>query len=194
MPYNSDRKGWETPDGGLIRVNGSGDKVRIDVYEGDERQRGGHTRDSINYDTTSGTGRIDSHNADKSESSSTDIGCFLTTACMKYFQKNFDDNCEELTLLRWFRDNFVSNDDINHYYEIAPIIVKAINESTSDDEIYKYIYENVVQFCVNCIKNKDYDKAYDRYKNTVLVLEEEIAKPFLEQKLTKVLRLNISNA
>ena len=34
MAYNSDRKGYETKDGGLIRINGSGDKVRIDVYDG----------------------------------------------------------------------------------------------------------------------------------------------------------------
>jgi len=72
MAYNKDRKGWETKDGGLIRVNGSGEKVRIDVYEGNERASGGHTRDSIHYDTSSGKGKIDSHNADKSSKSSTD--------------------------------------------------------------------------------------------------------------------------
>ena len=44
--------------------------------------------------------------------------CYLTTACMKYFQENFDDNCYELTVLRWFRDNFVSKEDIEHYYEV----------------------------------------------------------------------------
>ena len=46
---------------------------------------------------------------------------------MKYFQENFDDNCYELTVLRWFRDNFVSKEDKEHYYEIAPIIVETIN-------------------------------------------------------------------
>lgn len=39
MAYNPDRKGYETTDGGLIRINGSGDKVRIDVYDGDEREK-----------------------------------------------------------------------------------------------------------------------------------------------------------
>ena len=43
---------------------------------------------------------------------------------MKYFKENFDDNCYELTVLRWFRDNFVSKEDIKHYYEVAPIIVE----------------------------------------------------------------------
>ena len=56
MAYNSDRKGYETKDGGLIRINSSGDKVRIDVYDGNQREKGGHTRDSINYDTNTGKG------------------------------------------------------------------------------------------------------------------------------------------
>ena len=34
--------------------------------------------------------------------------CYLTSACMEHFQDEFDDNCYELTVLRWFRDNFVS--------------------------------------------------------------------------------------
>lgn len=35
-------------------------------------------------------------------------GCYLTSACMRHFQDEFDDNCYELSILRWFRDNFVS--------------------------------------------------------------------------------------
>lgn len=143
MAYNSDRKGYETKDGGLIRINGD-DKVRIDSYEGNEREKGGHTRDTINYDTNTGKGSIDQHNADKSEKSSTDVSCFLTTSCMKYFQENFDNNCYELTVLRWFRDNFVSKED---------------------------------------------DKVYSRYKNSVLTLEEQFARPVLEQRLVKTLKL-----
>ena len=75
MAYNSDRKGYETKDGGLIRINGD-DKVRIDIYEGNEKEKGGHTRDTINYDTNTGKGSIDQYNADKSEKSSTDVSCF----------------------------------------------------------------------------------------------------------------------
>lgn len=75
MAYNSDRKGYETKDGGLIRINGD-DKVRIDIYEGNEREKG------------------------------------------------------------------------------------------------------------------DYDFAYNRYKNSVLILEEQFARPALEQRLVKVLKLS----
>lgn len=75
MAYNSDRKGYETKDGGLIRINVD-DKVRIDIYEGNEREKG------------------------------------------------------------------------------------------------------------------DYDFAYNRYKNSVLILEEQFARPALEQRLVKVLKLS----
>ena len=164
MAYNSDRKGYETKDCG-------------------------HTRDTINYDTNTGKGSIDQHNADKSEKSSTDVSCFLTTACMKYFQENFDDNCYELTVLRWFRDNFVSKEDIKHYYEIAPIIVETINQEEKFNIIYDYIYDNIVDYCVEQIEQGNYEKAYSRYKNSVLVLEEQFARPVLEQRLVKSLKL-----
>ena len=63
---------------------------------------------------------------------------------MKYFQETFDDDCYELTVLRWFRDNFVSKEDIEHYYETAPVIVEAINREEKKDIIYDYIYDNIV--------------------------------------------------
>lgn len=190
--YNADRKGFETKDGGLIRINGN-DKVRIDIYEGNEREKNGHTRDTINLDTNTGKGTIDSHNEDKSKKSSTDINCFLTSACMKHLNKDFDDNCEELTILRWFRDNFVSKEDIEYYYQIGPIIVASIETIENNNLIYDYIYENVILACINAIKHGDYDFAYHRYKYSVLTLEEQFTKPVLKQRLVKVLKFKINN-
>ena len=46
---------------------------------------------------------------------------------MNHMQENFDDNCNELMTLRLFRDNFISTEDIKHYYDVAPIIVDKIN-------------------------------------------------------------------
>lgn len=186
MPYNNDRKGYETKDGGLIRISGD-DKVRIDIYGGNEREKSGHTRDTINYDTNTGRGSIDQHNADKSEKSSTDVGCFLTTACMRHFQKNFDDNCYELKVLRWFRDNFVSKEDIDNYYNVAPIIVKEISKEEKEDIIYDYIYDVVVDYCVDKIENGNYKEAYDRYKNAILSLQNIYVKPHLNKRLVKSL-------
>ncbi len=88
---------------------------------------------------------------------------------MKYFQKKFDDNCYELTVLRRFRVNFVPKEDVDHYYDIAPIIVESINNSENANAIYKYIYDNIVCHCVNQIEQGNYNKAYEQYKNSTLI-------------------------
>lgn len=108
---------------------------------------------------------------------------------MKYMQDKFDDNCYELIVLRWFRDNFVFKEDIKHYYETAPIIVSSINKEEKADLIYNYIYDNVVDYCVRQIENGNYEEAYSRYKNSILVLEEQFARKTLEESFVKTLRL-----
>ena len=144
---------------------------------------------NINYDKESWSSTT--HGPDKNDTNSGFGGCYLTSACMKYFQENFDDNCYELTVLRWFRDNFVSKEDIEHYYEVAPIIVESINNEEKSDIIYNYIYDNIVDYCVVQIEQGNYDKAYSRYKSGVLTLEEQFAKPFLQQKFVKTLKRTI---
>ena len=109
---------------------------------------------------------------------------------MRYFQEKFDDNCYELTMLRWFRDNFVSKEDIEHYYKTAPIIVEEINKEEKSGIIYDYIYDNIVDYCVKQIELGNYNQAYNRYKNSILVLEKQFAKPVLEHKLIKTLKLS----
>lgn len=103
-------------------------------------------------------------------------------------QELFDDNCYELTVLRWFRDNFVSKEDIKHYYQIAPIIVEAIDKEEQNEVIYNYIYDNVVDYCVTQIENGNYIEAYNRYKSSILSFEETFAKPLLQQKIVKTLK------
>ncbi len=91
-------------------------------------------------------------------------------------------------VLRWFRDKFVSFDDINHYYEVAPIIVEAINNLSDNGAIYSYIYNDVVRYCIKQIESQNFSEAYLRYKNCILIFEERFARPFLEQKLIKILK------
>lgn len=145
---------------------------------------------NINYDKESWS--TTTHGPDKSDTNSGSGGCYLTSACMKHMQEEFDDNCEELTILRWFRDKFVSEEDIKHYYKTAPIIVDAIDKLEDNKKIYEYIYENVVDACVKAIKNKDYDFAYNRYKSSILALEEQYARKVLEERLVNVLKLKLA--
>ena len=111
---------------------------------------------------------------------------------MRYFQKDFDDNCYELKVLRWFRDNFVTSEDIKHYYAIAPIIVEGISREKNDELIYNYIFDNVVDYCVEQIELGNYSNAYNRYKSSILVFEEHFAKPLLHKEMIKTLKLQIS--
>lgn len=184
-----DRYGHYVNDNG-VEINAYNDKNgndHVNIYDRCPADNKDHGSIHINYDSNTGNGKIvDTTNGDKEI---TDTRCYLTTACMRHMNKLFDDNCEELKILRWFRDNFVSEEDINHYYETAPIVVNAINELQNNNVIYNYIYTSVVSVCVNAIKNGNYKFAYERYKNSVLVLEEQYAKPVLEHRLIKTLKV-----
>lgn len=108
---------------------------------------------------------------------------------MKHFQDEFDDNCYELTVLRWFRDNFVSKEDIELYYNVAPIIVQNIDALDDNEQIYNYIYSHIVEACVKAIENGDYDFAYNRYKSSVLALNEQFGEKEKEQETGFVKKL-----
>ena len=176
----------ETEGGTWINVNGDEGKGHVNIYGSDPKEPHDESI-HINIDYDKGTFNINEKS--DGEKTSTDCSCFLTTACMKHMQKDFNDSCEELMILRWFRDEFVSKEDIIHYYEIAPIIVSTIDKIEENDSIYNYIYENVVNACVTAIKKGDYEFAYNRYKNSVLTLENQFAKPALQAKLIKTLKL-----
>lgn len=161
-------------------------KEHIDIYDKDPREPE-HKSIHIKLDTDKGTGKIvDTTNEGKE---TTDVSCYLTTACMRHMKENFDDNCSELMTLRCFRDKYVSKEDIEHYYTIAPMIVEEIEKINDNFSVYNYIYENIVLYCVNAIKQGNYEIAYSRYKNSVLALENEYIKPRLEQRLIKVLKI-----
>ncbi len=103
-------------------------------------------------------------------------GCYLTSACMNFYQENFDDNCYELFVLRWFRDNYVSKEDIKDYYNIAPRIVNEINKLNEAGMVYDYVYDNIVDYCVKELECGNYNEAYDRYKESILSLEKNFVK------------------
>lgn len=167
--------------------NGKGAKV--DIYSPDSRSKPHDTvHVKVNYENKSysTTTKVDG----KKETSSG--SCYLTSACMQHFNAEFNDNCYELQVLRWFRDHFVSEEDIIHYYETAPVIVEAINNSSNFQEVYSDIYQNVVKFCVHAIELKQYDEVYERYKNSILSLEEKYARPELGMRLVRCLKTRIS--
>lgn len=153
---------------------------------------GGHShdyyKDSDNYNNG---GDPDSSRSESNGSSNPSIGevqsnggCYLTTACMKHYLEKFRDDCYELTVLRWFRDGFISNEDIKEYYEIAPVIVDKIDNEKHSDLMYDYIYDNIVDYCVKQIEHGEYGAAYERYKCSILALRQFYIEQNKSIKLT----------
>lgn len=155
-------------------VNEKGEHLKftdnaMSIYSNDPRE----PHSSVHLEIKHDEGTFEVRTKDENGNKSSDSGnCFLTTACMTHFQKNFDDNCQELTILRWFRNNFVLQEDVKHYYKIAPDIVAAINELPNNEIVYDYIYDNIVDACIEDIKNGNYNSAYDKYKFGILTLEK----------------------
>ena len=146
-------------------------KDHISFYDGPVD--GDHSAVHVNIDyRNDGRWTSQSHDSEHSKSESGSGGCFLTSACMSALSDVFDDNCYELQTLRWFRDNQVSMEDIEHYYKVAPIIVEHINMRTDSYEVYMDIYDTVVRVCVEAIAAKNYALAYDVYRKAVKKLED----------------------
>ena len=146
----------------------------------------------LGRDSNSGRSESNSHENPSTGEVQNNGGCYLTTACMQHFAQQFNDKCYELQLLRWFRNNFVSEEDITHYYETAPIIVDAINQLPNNNVIYSQIYFDIIEYCVKAIEQGQYDIAYKRYKDSILALEEKYARSVLEQRLVRALQYKLS--
>ena len=101
--------------------------------------------------------------ASKGTTTSAAGGCYLTTACCEY--KGLPDDCEELTVLREFRDTYVPAVLVVEYYKDAPSIVPMLT-----DKELEYIYQ-VVTACVKDIKDGKKESALNRYTNMVAELK-----------------------
>ena len=106
---------------------------------------------------------------------SSSSGCYLTSACTQ--ARGLPDDCEELTVLRAFRDTYVralptGEADVRRYYATAPQIVNAIHRGCAAPETLDRIYRELVQPCVQLIRDGKNEAAYRLYKAYSLALEE----------------------
>lgn len=97
-------------------------------------------------------------------------GCFITTAVCAASGKA--DNCEELELLRNFRDTYMMPDpyraqEVETYYLEAPTIVSDINSlpKLQREGIYKEFLEDYIEPAVWAIKTSRYHEAHIIYVN-----------------------------
>lgn len=101
-------------------------------------------------------------------------GCFLTTACVTY--KGLPDSCEELTLLRAFRDGYMSALPegpalIEGYYALAPQVVQRIWEDEESLLVLEGLYQ-VVRQCVAWIQGGEPERAMDAYSQQLFYLKQ----------------------
>ncbi len=92
-------------------------------------------------------------------------GCWLTSACCK--AQNLPDNCEELQVLRTFRDNILKSmpkgqDIIAFYYDQAPRIVDQIDQSENRMGLYEEIYQNIQKILIK-LKEEKYEQVIIDY-------------------------------
>lgn len=100
--------------------------------------------------------------------------CYITTACAE--AKGLPDDCEELTTLRNFRDNYLIKKPnglqlIEIYYQHSPLIVNRIRQREDEEEIFKLLYA-IIRLCVNAIKQGNMEFAYQTYCEMVLRLKK----------------------
>lgn len=102
--------------------------------------------------------------------------CYITTAVCQTLGKS--DDCEELTLLRDYRDGYLMRLSdgkavIREYYDVSPTIVKHINRMKEAGNIYKDIYEQYLKRCIALIRRGHNEECRKVYTKMVYDLEEK---------------------
>lgn len=105
-------------------------------------------------------------------------GCYLTTACTEY--RGLPDNCEELTILRSFRDSYLKGTEegarmVQEYYRFAPDLAEKIKRCPDRDQIFADLYETIVK-CVSLIKAGKFDETVQLYSQTALALKKQFCE------------------
>ena len=102
-------------------------------------------------------------------------GCFLTTACTQ--ARGLPDDCEELTVLRHFRDTYLLHKPdgkalVRLYYNVAPGIVSGIQSQPDAQRILDDIYK-VIRKCVKLIGRDKLEETYLLYMRMVKKLQAQ---------------------
>lgn len=102
--------------------------------------------------------------------------CYITTAVCQSFGKG--DDCYELTLLRDYRDDYLASlpngrELIEKYYDVAPTIVKHIDQREDAKEIYRSIWEEYLSPCISMIEADEKERCRELYEKMVYTLRDE---------------------
>ena len=78
--------------------------------------------------------------------------------------------------LRGYRDGYLMRSKegralVDEYYDLAPVIVRAINMRKDRAEIYEDIYKSCLTPCIRCIEEGDQERCKDLYTGMVTDLK-----------------------
>ncbi len=106
-------------------------------------------------------------NKPKKGNDTVDLECFLSTACIQH--KRLPDQCEELQVLRTFRDKYMrssplGNQLVEDYYRLGPGLVAAIETDGNKASTYRYIYGCIKKACAKIVslENAEAQNIYTR--------------------------------
>lgn len=96
--------------------------------------------------------------------------CFITTAVCEFFGK--DDDCEELTILRAYRDDWLRKQKdgsklVIEYYNMAPLIVSKLKKSKNYSSYCKILLFRFIYPCIELIRQGKYDECKEMYISMV---------------------------
>lgn len=101
-------------------------------------------------------------------------GCYITTIACEIL--GYDDNCELLNTLRDFRENYLKKNldkylpILQQYDFIGPMISNGIRSMENNKRFALMIMSYYLLPCAQEIKNNNYEKAIEIYKDMVLLL------------------------
>ena len=106
-----------------------------------------------------------------------DLDCFITTACMKAQGTLFDDNCHELTQLRFLRDNYIKflpNGPVQlaAYKEFAPKYVELINKLEDSSKVWSDLYTRFIAPTAEFVDEGNNKNAYLTYLLMLQYIQE----------------------
>lgn len=102
--------------------------------------------------------------------------CYITTAVCESLGK--PDDCHELQVLRNYRDEYLmeseeGKDIVMKYYDIAPTIVKRINQTEDAKQIYRDIYTDYLVPCIQLAESQKLEECKETYRSMVQELQNK---------------------
>ena len=127
------------------------------------------------------------------ESNSVYKKCFLTVSCMVHFGEGYDEDCYEMAVIRYFISNVLDERDINHHYEISPILIDTFRSIPNNYRIYENIFDDVLNPCISFLENDNHIEAYRRYLTGRMHLEGMFEVKKHQRRKEMVLKRNKIN-